>query len=247
MKTSLLILTLLTFASCGGQGEQKHASVENDRAAAGASAETVTPSAADSNTGDQRPLPKTDSPEATNDKDSCESRYTIKTGGAGIFSIGQPIPAQAEGYTITKGIETRWEEGEEFDIPIYTISEKGERLLNLEPFYDDKAGQYSEIIGDIYILSEKFRTTEGIGLESTLEAFTAAYPDFKIWYSYVSDIYVIETDRLDNIQFLLDGHDFLQEGGPDFDSDRTILQPSEFKKGSKIKAIRIFGYVDDYL
>lgn len=58
----------------------------------------------------------------------------------------------------------------------------------------------------------------------------AAYPDLKIWYSYVSDIYVIETPRLDKIQFLLDGNDFIKEGGPDFDNDMTILQPSEFKK-----------------
>lgn len=248
MKPALFILILFAFASCGGPGQKKHAAVANDHAAAGAPAETVARSADGSNPVNQRPdTTKADAREATKDNAPCESKYTIQAGGAYLFSIGQPVPAQADGYSITKGFETRREEGEEYAVPLYTISEKGENLLNLEPFYDDNAGRYSEIIGNIYILSEKFRTAENIGLQSTLEAFTEAYPDFTIWYSYVSDRYVIETNRLDNIQFLLDGKDFLKEGGPDFDSDRTILKPSEFKKGGKIKAIRIFGYVDDYL
>jgi hypothetical protein len=45
---------------------------------------------------------------------------------------------------------------------------------------------------------------------------------------------VAETEQFDFIQFFLDGNDFIKEGGPEFDSDREILQPSEFKKGSRI-------------
>lgn len=248
MKTILLILTIFVFACCVVQGQKKHTAVENDHAATGVAAGTVTASGGGRNTDTQRfDLTEIDSLEVTDNKiASCDQKYLIKEGGVDIFAIGQAIPVQADGYSIIKSIETRQEEGLEFSVPIYTISEEGENILKIEPFDEYNTEPYAEKIGNIYILSDKFRTTENIGLKSTIEEFVAAYPDFKIWYSYVRDIYVIETPRLDKIQFFLDGSDFIEEGGPDFDSDRTILKPSEFKKGSEIKAIRIFGYADDY-
>lgn len=248
MKTILFTLTIFAFACCVVQGQKKHTSAGNDHAATGVAAGTVTRSAGGRNTDARRfDVTEMDSIEVTGDKIvSCGQKYLIKEGGVDIFLIGQAIPPQADGYSITKSSETRLEEGLEFAVPIYTISEEGEGLLKIEPFDESNTGPYSEKIGNIYILSGKFRTARNIGLKSTIEEFVAAYPDLQIWYSYVSDIYVIETPRLDKIQFFLDGKDFIKEGGPDFDSDRTILQPSEFKKGSEIKAIRIFGYAGDY-
>lgn len=224
MNTTLMFCTLIAFASCFGQGRSKPAAFDHDRAAAGVTAATAAASAT-----------------------TRQERYPIRDDGAGIFSIGQKIPARTDCYTITESSQTRTEEGEAYTVPIYNVSEQGEIVLNIEPFFDDNAGQYSEIIGNIYILSDRFRTDESIGLQSTIEEFAAAYPDFKIRYSYVSEIYVIETRRLEHVQFFLDGCDFIEESGPDFVSDMTVLQASEFKKGSKIKAIRIFGYAADHL
>ena len=245
MKITLFIL-VFTFSSCVGQGQKKHTTVENDHTL-GVTANTVITSTDSSKTDTlQFELTKTDSIGMINKTISYEQKYLIKEGGVDIFSIGQIIPTQANGYSITQSTETRMEEGIEFAVPIYMISEEERSILKIEPFDEYYTGQGSEKIGNIYILSDKFRTAENIGLKSTIEEFMAASPDLKIWYSYVSDIYVIETPRLDKIQFLLDGNDFIKEGGPDFDNDMTILQPSEFKKGSKIKAIRIFGYAEDY-
>jgi hypothetical protein len=165
-----------------------------------------------------------------------EQKYLIKDNGVDIFVIGQKIPTLADGYLITKSIQIRTEEGEDYEIPVYTVTEDGHEILNIEPQYDDEGK-----IGNIYILSEKYKTAEKIGLYSTIEEFAAAYPDYFIWYSYISDRYVIETKQLNSIQFVLDGNDFIEEGGPEFDSDMTILKISDFKKGSKIKEIRIWG------
>ena len=68
----------------------------------------------------------------------------------------------------------------------------------------------------------------------------AAYPDFSIWYTYISDWYIIDTKQLYHIQFFLNGDDFIKEGRPEFEGDMAVLKASEFKKGSKIKGIRIF-------
>ncbi|MDR2911427.1 MAG: YbjP/YqhG family protein [Bacteroidales bacterium] len=173
--------------------------------------------------------------------DNSEQKYLITDHAIDMFLIGGEIPHYSDRYSITKTIETRTEEGEEFEIPVYTVSENGQNLLNIKTEYDYNTEQFSEKVGSIYILSDKFKTAENIGLHSTIEEFMEAYPDFTIWYSYINRWYVIETKQFDFIQFFLDGNDFIEEGGPKFESDREILQPSEFKKGSTIKAIRIWG------
>jgi hypothetical protein len=163
-------------------------------------------------------------------------KYLITSEGIDIFLIGQKIPTKSAGYSISQSILTKSEEGEEYEIPVYTVSENGQDILNIEATND------IEIASDIFVLSGKFKTAKNIGLGSTIEEFMAAYPDFTIWFSYISDWYVIETKQLKNVQFFLAGDDFIEEGGPEFDSDVEILKPSEFKKGSTIKEIRIWGW-----
>lgn len=170
---------------------------------------------------------------------SLEQKYLIKENGVDIFLIGQQIPTQADGYVITKSIETRTEEGEDFKMLVHTVSENGQEILNIERLFSE-ADSDADRIDNIFILSDKVKTAEGIGLNSTLDQFMSTYPDSKIWFSYVSGIFVVETTKLERIQFFLDGNDFIDKSGPTFDSDMTILKPSEFKKGTKIKSIRIW-------
>ncbi|WP_221411499.1 hypothetical protein [Dysgonomonas sp. 216] len=169
-----------------------------------------------------------------------EQKYLIKENGVDIFLVGQRIPAQTGGYVITKSVETITEEGEDFEILVHTVSENGQEILKIERLFME-ADNDADRIDNIFILSDKVKTAEGIGLNSTLDEFIAAYPDFKIWFSYISGIYVIETTKLEGIQFFLDGSDFIDKSGPVFESDMTILKPSEFRKGTKIRRIRIWG------
>ncbi len=174
------------------------------------------------------------------EREFSEQKYLIRNNGVDIFLIGLDMPTQADGYSITKRIETREEEGEEFKMLVYTVSENGQEMLNIEKYIQGESAS-SDRIDNIYLLSNKFKTAKNIGLHSTIEDFTAAYPNFTIWFSYISGWYVIDTEHFVGIQFFLDGNDFIEEGGPKFESDRTILKPSEFKKGSKITGIRIWG------
>jgi len=173
-----------------------------------------------------------------------EQKYLIKDNGVDIFILGHKIPTNAEGYLISKSIETRTEEGDDFDILIHTVFEDGQAILKIERLYCEVDNNPYQI-DQIFVLSEKCKTAENIGLHSTIEEFIAAYPDFTIWYSYVSNRYVIETGLpFEGIQFELDGKDFLDENGPISDSAMTILKASDFKKGAKIKGIRIWWYGD---
>jgi len=180
--------------------------------------------------------------DSKNNYTTSTQKYLIKENGVDIFLIGQKMPNQTGSYVITKNIETRTEEGEDFEMLVCTVWENEQEILNIEPHYYD-AENITDRIDNIFILSDKFKTAENIGLHSTLEEFIAAYPDCLIWYSYVSEIYVIQTAKLKGVQFFLDGNDFINEGGPSFENDMTILKPSEFKKGSKIKKNTDMGLI----
>jgi len=163
-------------------------------------------------------------------------KYLIKDNGVDIFLTGQKFPTQTDNYSITKNTGDKPEGDNYYEVFVHTVSENGQEMLSIDDYVEDS----SDMIQEIRILSEKYKTAENIGLHSTIEEFMAAYPDFSIWYTYISGWYIIDTKQLYHIQFFLDGNDFIKEDGPEFVSDMTILKPSEFKKDSKIKEIRIF-------
>jgi len=123
-----------------------------------------------------------------------------------------------------------------FEETIYVVSEKGVDQLNILPEYNYETGNYTENIGEIVVLSDKFRTIENIGVNSTIEEFQKAYPNFKLWYTYVSGMYVMETNQLE-AQFILNTDDFI--GKLNIQGDKTTLKKSDFKTNSKVLKIRI--------
>jgi len=158
-------------------------------------------------------------------------KYVIKETGVGIFELGKKIPFGAENYTIYEELVMREEGIEEV---LYTVYKNGQQLLEFSSAFD------TDSIGNILLFSDKYKTAEGIGVNSTIDDFKRAYPDFSIRYTYISDRYIMETQK-NKFQFLLDGQDYIPQKTPDFDSDMTVLKPSDFKKDAKVKAIRIFS------
>lgn len=155
----------------------------------------------------------------------------------GIFSLGDPIPNSLENMQIKKSKNTRITEGGPTEEIIYTVSQKGIPQVVLKPKFDPKTGKYNDSIGEIIILSEKYKTDTGIGVNSTLREFQKTYPHFKIWYTYVSDRYVLETKKLP-VQFLLKEEDFI--GEMEVKSVKVPLEADDFKESAKIKKIRLY-------
>ncbi|HET8754341.1 MAG TPA: hypothetical protein VFM59_08260, partial [Salinimicrobium sp.] len=92
-------------------------------------------------------------------------------------------------------------------------------------------------IGEIIIHSEEFKTKEGIGVNSTLEEFLKTYSESEIWFTYVSDRYVVESPEIE-AQFILNKEDFT--GEVEIKSAQVTLKPSDFKQGARIEKIRLF-------
>ncbi len=117
------------------------------------------------------------------------------------------------------------------------IGENNNDLLWLKPGILTGTETYNSTISEIQIVSPKYKTDKGIGIGSTVSDFMVAYPLARVWYTYVSNMYVIETDDV-KVQFVLSESDFTGVK-PEITSEISTLQVSDFKPDAKIQYIRI--------
>ena len=151
------------------------------------------------------------------------------------LSIGNTMPEEIVGYKLIKSVKTLEEGNEE---PIVKVLENGSEVIELSYAYDSVNEKFTNKIGEILIFSDIFIATNNISVNSTIEDFIANYSKYSIWYSYVSNIFVIETKN-NNIQFLLDENSYIGKSDL-FESDMVELKKEDFIKNTKIKAIRIY-------
>jgi hypothetical protein len=157
----------------------------------------------------------------------------ISTGGAGIFRIGDPVPASSDSLSIQKETRARTTEEGPISETVFSVRRQGRELLNFLPA-DEITG--NPTIGEIQIASEAFKTAEGIGVGSTLQDFTERYPEHQFWYTYVSDMYVAEHPS-GRLQFILDPQSVIRK--PQVSSEQSPMQASDFKPGARIQKVRI--------
>jgi hypothetical protein len=168
-----------------------------------------------------------------------EEKYLILDGQAGPFRIGDEIPGPATMMKYQMRVEQKTRHTEEGPVTetVTIIGENNDDLLWLKPGILTGTATYNSTISEIQIVSPKYKTDQGIGIGSTVSDFLEAYPEARLWYTYVSDMYVIETDDV-KVQFVLSEADFTGVK-PEVTSEISELQTSDFKADAQIKYIRI--------
>jgi hypothetical protein len=169
--------------------------------------------------------------------------YLIDDKSVGRFKIGEliafPYPPDEDVYSFEKSERTEMREGTEEKIIEYTFVRYNDTMLIIRPLYDSETDAYTDRIGEITVLSEKYKTKDKIGVNTGLDDFIAIYPKHSFWWTYVSDKYVLESEHVNgNVQFILDAGDCIIT--PKTDSDMTILKRNDFTKDAQIKKIRVF-------
>ncbi len=169
-------------------------------------------------------------------------KYLIAEKQAGPFRVGAGIPGPTTMMKYQMRIEQRTRITEEGPVneSVTVISEDGIDLLWLKPGIIATSTDYNNTIREIIIISPKYRTRNNIGIGSTIGDFVKAYSDHRTWYTYVSEMWVIETPTV-NAQFILNGADYIGPG-PDIKSDQTELSSLDFKDTGKIKMIRLLDF-----
>lgn len=148
-----------------------------------------------------------------------------------IFFAAEGKPINWGDFSVTEDIIQRGYEGtpEASEYTLYLVQKNGFDIMNISG-------------GEIIIVSDIIKTSENIGVNSTIEEFAGAYADFEIYYTYVSDKCWLSTEKYPRIQFLLDKNDFLAE----WDGSTIMeLKISDFSPNSKINRIRV--YEDEWL
>ena len=127
-----------------------------------------------------------------------------------IFQVGKKVPniGLINEFIISKQEEMFSQEGEDYYLDVYYVQLDSDTIISIQSDYESK-----DIIGQIFILSGKIRTKEGIGIGSTIEDFTLKYNDYSIWWTYISDMCVIDTRKYDKVQFILDVSDLQMKQG----------------------------------
>lgn len=186
---------------------------------------------------DIKPGTVTREPEVIQKEDP--DKYLITDSTAGPFRLDSELPGPATMMKYQMRVEeiTRHSEDGTTTEPVTIIGENNEDLLWLKPGLLAGTGNHDNNIYEIIVLSPRYRTKDNIGVGSSIFDFQKTYPDYHVWYTYVSDMFVLETDSI-RAQFILDKDDYT---GPEIEieSEITPLLISDFKKTGKIKRVRL--------
>ena len=172
---------------------------------------------------------------------TSKNNYKISDKNVGAIFVGKEMPNEVKNFKIEKKSRQIIEEGSEFIENYYQISDEDENLMTCILEYEK--GQ-EKIIREILISSTKFKTNKNIGLNSSIETFVKAYPDYNIWFSYVSKRFVIQSNTMEKVQFLLNADDYIGSTEYLYENDMVYLKKEDFKKNSKITKIRLFNFTD---
>ena len=168
---------------------------------------------------------------------SVMDKYLITQNSVGEFKMGQEInlPYQSDIYTIEREARKQHVDGSiTVDVVEYHVFENGKEVLTIHPGYDSQ-GRFTNKINKFIILSEKFKTKEGIGVNSKIEDFAKLFPDYTIMREFSGYAYFMQSDETGgNMTFYIDVEDFLYNKT---NSDETPLTISDFKKGTRIYEI----------
>ncbi len=167
--------------------------------------------------------------------------YLVSDSCAGPFRIGCGIPEEEKGFVRTESHEIyTFPSGKTNEIPVYIYEIGNEGRVKVMPQYDDTiAGCVSDKIGEIFVDSDLFLTDKGIGAMSSMEEFVAAYPDSHISYMCDAELFVIETPRLKNVQFVINSEYYQGDDAVLASNGSVELQAADFRKESYFTAIRI--------
>ena len=163
---------------------------------------------------------------------SGTSSFTIADKTAGIFKIGSPLPETNDFQFITEDKIVN-KEGDSYKYKVCRVYGSDKLLLELR--LSD-----TNTIDEILVVSDKFTTKEGNGVGSLLTKIVTNEQDFELFYTYVSDRFIVFQKQTPELQFLIDPNSFKGDRKKLTNSDMVLLKPVEFSEDSKVIKIRIY-------
>ncbi len=160
------------------------------------------------------------------------SKYLLSPTGAGLFSINKQLPDLKE-FKYKMQDTTIMEEGikNPYKFCNVYVSDTLLMVIDLSP---------ANIINEISVVSPLFKTENNLGVDSQLEQLIKTYKEYEIFYSYISENFVLYNKANLNFQFIIDPKAYIADRKKLTNSDMVFLKADEFKNDAKIIKIRIF-------
>jgi hypothetical protein len=158
----------------------------------------------------------------------AQSVCQIKIG----MDIDQIVTSDLQKLT-QKTIKRTGEEGDIEEYTVFTLLENDEEMLQL-------TGDTEKNVDEIFVISPKIKTAAGIGNGSSIDDFIKAYPDFKIYYSYIMGNFWLETKSL-NAQFKIDPKNYHGLEDNLMKGDLVEIERNLLKNDAEIYQIRLFA------
>src|SRR5699024_3211515 len=127
---------------------------------------------------------------SANNFNKSDSSYRITSYSAGPFNLGELTSYVLNNFDFKKKIETRHAEDGVEKRQVYTVEQNGEKLIILYSEFNIHTNSFHNTIDEMMIVSPVFKTKKGIGVGSTIHEFADKYPEYELWYTYVSDHYI---------------------------------------------------------
>ena len=180
-----------------------------------------------------------DLPDVVNEDEVVEevvNSFIIESKSVGLFTVGEEVPVLPEVLKMRQFLE-KDESGEELKHNV--IFNQIEDVVELIMHHDvDDVYHEDKNIEEMIVLSDYYETSEGIAIGTTVEHLLDVYTDAQLIYLSKEDRYIIETEKYEDVQFVLNSEDCNKK--PKGKLDREVVDFHDFNFGAKIKEIVVF-------
>lgn len=163
---------------------------------------------------------------------SVDKEYGIEGNSIEGFNIGDTFSEKSQGLKYEKKLRPFYTDEGIDSLSVISVSDSGGKLFDI--VLDNMT------IQKILVESDRCKTKGGISVNSSLSDFTKSYPDFEIFYSYVSGSFWASTKSLTGVQFYFEKECYTGSMDVLNDSDMVTLDLKDIDKNCKIKSITLF-------
>jgi hypothetical protein len=221
MKLSLLYIVIIaiTIVSCNNAGNKKTSDNNNE----------IVEDVSENKTN------KTENKIENKETESYYDGFLIENGSLDFLIIGKKLPNPIPDFVSYQIYEKSiMEEGVDNIYQYFAITDNNKEII--------KAQISDNIITSITILTSNAKTQEDIGVKSSLEDMCGVYPDIKLFYTYVSDLFFAVTPEYPELRFIISPESYKYDKSDLTNSDMIEVGPQDFDETAHIVEIKLDSY-----
>jgi hypothetical protein len=164
----------------------------------------------------------------TTESETLEPDYLIAEGKVGHLRAQNDEIKLNPGETIIHETRMMPDEVEPYEAELdHVINEDNDTLITINDY-------------GFWVFSPQYHTESGLHVNKTMADFYGLYADAKIYYSYVSGEFWMETESMENVYFGIEKDFYKGEDDWLMQSDMVEIEPQYMDETARITQIRVY-------